>query len=89
MILRTVFQCYAIDSEMFVGDQRFTEPYIEKYFEEIRELSKKIKNDTSFFCIGFVVRKKGGNGKIAAADAEVDFEDMNDRNIQLFLIFII
>lgn len=69
---------------MFVGDQRFTEGYLEKYFEEIRKLSKRIKNDTSFFCIGFVVRKKGGHTKIAAHDAEVDFEDKDGCKIYFF-----
>lgn len=78
MIIRTTLQCYAIDSEMFVGDQRFTEPYLEKYFNKMRQLTEKIKNDTSFFCIGFVIRKKGGNGKVSAADAQIDFEENDE-----------
>lgn len=75
MIIRTVSQCYGIDSEMFVGDQRFTEPYLEKYFEEIRKLSQRINNDTSFFCIGFIVRKKKGDAKVSPADAHIEFDD--------------
>ena len=36
ILFRGVLQCYAIDSEMFVGDQRFTEEYLQKYFDDLQ-----------------------------------------------------
>jgi len=39
MIFRGTLQCYAIDSEMFVGDQRFTERDLQKYFDTIKSIT--------------------------------------------------
>jgi len=79
MILRTVLQCYALDCEMFVGDQRFTEKFLTKFIEEFKEITFKLNSDISMFCFGCICRKKNNKQKIGARDAIVDFDDNEDR----------
>lgn len=78
MILRGVLQCYAIDSEMFVGDQRFTEGDLQKYFDEVKELTNYIEKSTSFCCFGCMCRKKDDTQKVGIYDANVVFDEEDD-----------
>lgn len=78
MAFRGVLQCYAIDSEMFVGDQRFTEPYLQKYFDDLRQMTLMIEKDYSMCCFGCLCRKKGDHQKVGAYDANVVFDEEDD-----------
>ena len=33
IISKTVIQCYLLDGEMFIGDQRYVEPFIKEFME--------------------------------------------------------
>ena len=86
MILRTVLQCYGIDCEMFVGDQRYTEKFIEKFIQDFTDLTFKINADRSAFCFGCICRKKNNRQKIGPTDAVVDYdEDDSRKNIPLLI----
>ena len=75
MAFRAVLQCYAIDSEMFVGDQRFTEPFLQEYLDDLKKMTSDIEKDFSFCCFGCLCRKKNQSQKVGAYDAEVDYND--------------
>ena len=81
MILRTTLQCYAIDCEMFVGDQRFTEAFIQEFITDYIDLGAKVVADRSIFCFGCICRKKKAGTKIGAEDAEVIFDEEEERNL--------
>ena len=84
MTIRGVLQCYAIDSEMFVGDQRYTEPYLQKYFDDLQQMTMMIEKDYSFCCFGCICRKKKGHQKVGTFDANVVFDEEDDRKFYHF-----
>lgn len=58
IVIRTIFMCYTIDSEMFTGDQRFTEDFIQKYIDEVMKIAVQVKNDKSAFCFTACGKKR-------------------------------
>jgi hypothetical protein len=74
---------------MFVGDQRFTESDLQVYFDSIRDITLQINKDISFFCFGCLCRKKNDHQKVGAYDANVVFDEEDDRKYFKFCIFLI
>jgi hypothetical protein len=87
IIFRGVLQCYAIDSEMFVGDQRYTEPYLQKYFDDLQQMTMMIEKDYSFCCFGCLCRKKTDHQKVGAYDANVVFDEEDDCKFRKLTLF--
>ena len=56
MMLRTILQCYSMDNEMFRADGRFAEEILENMVTKLGEVSRSLKQDSSFFC--FQCKKK-------------------------------
>lgn len=76
MMLRTILACYSMDGEMFIGDQRFTEEFIQNMVDELVDVSERLKNDRTFFC--FACKKKK-NDKAGGSGGEAEWtEDMDD-----------
>lgn len=79
MMLRTILECYSMDGEMFVGDQRFTEEFIQIMVDELVEVTERLRNDKTFFC--FACKKKkdlknGGSG--GQAEWTEDMDDLKE-----------
>jgi hypothetical protein len=83
MIYRGTLQCYAIDSEMFVGDQRFTERDLQTYFDDIKRVNFEIEKDVSFCCFGCSCKKKEMGANTAAYDANVAYDEEDERKFIL------
>ncbi len=77
MMLRTNIQCYSMDGEMFIGDQRFTEEFIQKFIDSTIEICAHLKNDRTFFC--FACKKKAAPAKIGQSEGGAEWtEDMEE-----------
>lgn len=79
MMIRTTLQCYSMDGEMFIGDQRFTEEFLFKMVDSLGELSWQIMQDRTFFC--FACKRKrdeAASNRADMAEWTEDFENLKE-----------
>jgi hypothetical protein len=76
MMYRSILQCYSMDGEMFIGDQRFTEKFIQEFIDQLEETNEKVRLDRTFFC--FECKKKRDK-KVQKRDDNAEWtEDIQD-----------
>ena len=73
IILRSIIQSYAIDSEMFAGDQRYTEKFIQDFIDQFVQKTVELKKDFSAFGMPLCCKRKSKYdlNQVAPGDAEV------------------
>ena len=71
-------QCYQMDSEMFTGDQKFTEEFIQVFIDRQVDLIEQLKRDKTFFCFA-CKKKKVYDAKGKRVDAAEFTEDPEDQ----------
>ena len=74
-IYQTILHCYYIDNEMYTGNQRYTENFLQDYMDDLYDLCGKIVTDKTWF--GITCKKGQGRSKIGA-DVAAEFEDPDD-----------
>jgi hypothetical protein len=74
-IHKTILHCYYIDNEMYTGNQRYTEDFLQDYMDDLYDLCGKIITDKTWF--GITCKKGIGRSKIGA-DVAAEFEDPDD-----------
>jgi len=82
MMLRGILQCYTIDCEMFVGEQRFTEDFLDEFVKSYKEVALKLVNEKTFFCFGYCCQKKARSNAnhLNHGDAAADYDADDDSN---------
>jgi hypothetical protein len=77
VLLRGVFMCYGMDSEMFTGINRYTEDFIQEFVDKLKLMSIEIKKDRSAFGVPFCCKKRRNKVSGNREDNGV-YEDMGD-----------
>ena len=50
-IYTSIILCYYIDNEMYTGNQRYTEQFLQDYMDDIYDLTGRIETDQTYFGI--------------------------------------